>query len=351
MSSLALKMNIDEQRRGIVHRVPFALRAKALTPSARAIGGAVWAFTDPKKAEKGYKATYSQMQMEMGLCRQTVSENVELLKDRALISSEKLAEGGTKYVFVGELKGKSYVTVPLYLYTVEVKTGERFRRLTKAEVLLLAYIMQQGEILNKRECRASVREFSVRLGLGRTTVRNALRFFLRTGLLSCPRSDKGNSRVKASVYHVAQELYCYKKYTRLAKLSEKEREKALEEERKAYYAQMQEENKRKAERYASWVLSIPEWTEVNRQLKTLELAYAKAELGRGTQTVAQLAAQKGELTLKRQGLMRKFAIDERKYEARTYARCKACEDTGQRKDGKQCDCWVLAVGLGELDKK
>lgn len=348
-NALKMKLNLPANRCGIVFRAPNALKrmfynGRKLTSSAHALASAVFTFSNVKdKNDAEYRATYAQMSAEMGLSRNSIAAGMEALDALDVVSSRKVATQGNAYTYVGA-QTRGFDAIPMYLYTLEVNVDGELRRLTKAQVRVLAFLIAAGEAGMRRKCECSVSEIVYKLKLSKTTVASALRFFIKAGLVSCPSEDRGNSCKKRSVYHIDIQLYAYRKYRKWAKMSDKARENAEIEAKKDFYAAKQAENEERANKYAKWVLSIPRMSEISQEIKMLStLEMAKAELGQSKYTVAEVQHKLLKARTAREMLLRSNNVVRAKMDARSYASCSCCGDTGQRKDGTSCDCWQVML--------
>ena len=144
MKQAAFTINLPKEKWGFFSRVPmwFGARGKKLSPSARAFAGRVFGVSRSKNPDAALWTSYDQIQEELGVCRATVASTVNVLKESDLIEESARARAGTSYKFIAAT-GKRYDIVPLFLYTADVMIGGVERRLTKAQVLILAHLMTE----------------------------------------------------------------------------------------------------------------------------------------------------------------------------------------------------------------
>ena len=196
---------------GRFHRVPVRMgrTGRKMTPSARAIAGEVSTYSPKENPNASCRMTYTHAQETFGVTRTTVSDSLEKLVESGIIELSGRDAKGTSYRFITTRSGK-FVVVPEYLYTATLGTSAQ--RLTKSQVLILAYLMTES----KRKQNAGVYEGSAariawELNLSQFTTKKALRVFLRNELIFRPAEEKGKNSHKLSVYHVNRRLFDYQK--------------------------------------------------------------------------------------------------------------------------------------------
>lgn len=344
MKQAALTINLPKEKWGFFTRVPsyFGAKGTRLSPSARAFAGRVYGVTKTEKnPDAALWTNYDQIEGEFGVCRATVASSLNALKECDIIEEGARSKTGTSYKFTGKT-GRRYNVVPLYLYTADVAVDGIERRLTKAQVLLLGYMMTESRRpKNNGKCEGSVARFARELSLSETTIKKAIKTLLKARLIFRAAEDKGINGAALSRYVVARELFEYERFRKVKakKATSKDKAQAAADAKAArerYYAERQNDMKERAERYKVKVWSTaPALKQIDADLRALAPQIARAELD-GNAALLQFKAKR--LEEERATLLQRFGIEERRMQPLFYARCKKCHDSGVLPNGAFCKC-------------
>lgn len=349
MGQKAFTINLPKDKWGFFCQLPrwFGAKDKKISPVARAVAGRVYGVSKSRKKEKELWTSYDQMQEEFGICRATAASAIGKLKESSLIEVDNRDRKGTSYKFVGEA-GRGYDVVPLYLYTVDVVIGGIERRLTKAQVHLLAHLMAECKRpKNKGECEGSIARFARELHVSETTIKKAIKVLLKAGLVYRTKEDKGVNGYKLTKYRVNGKLYEYEKYRRAKAKKADVKAKAIADadaraERERYYARRNEEMQARVERYIlSAHKKAPRLKTIELEIRSNAFPMARAELA-GDESFATLQAKDKALKIERELIYQRFGIEPKRMEQSFYARCKKCQDSGTLPNGAGCKCWMEA---------
>lgn len=353
------KTTLNPDRYGYDVRFPHDLRRIAkengvrLTPVAKDFCALVWGFGNKKDEKTGeykpqseYKTTYEQLHDDGGISRSAAYEHIKELEEAGAIERRRNADGTTSYKFVWEIDTKKgYDVVPLFIKTLEVEVDGVWKRLPRVAQYTLAYMLDKGKLLNQRRCEASITDIVKAIHASRSAVRSAIKRLIAAGLITRGAHEKGKSSQKRSVYHVDKRLYAYKLNGNLARSDEEDRKKILKETREVFYRERQKENSTKAKQYADKYMPsrIPELKDVAKKLNGIELRLVLAELGRSGETAEQVVADQNRLEAEKALILRRYGYNARMTSSDHYIKCKECRDTGQKADGKPCDCWKVLL--------
>lgn len=341
-------ITLDKSKWGMFDRVPlnlpFSVNGKRLKPSARELVEKFFSFTKTKDDVKsGCRVTYSQLQAEYGRGRSTVASALDELRTCELIKRIDRDVDGTEYVYDGERAGGKYYLIPLYLRTVEVTVRGERRKLTDAEVHVLALMMNEcGSPLNGGTpskgggfYRTSYKKLARILHYATSTVRRAVDALLKSRLISRPKRYKGVNGNKLSGYTVKSALYIYKKYVKKARTPEEENKIRGE-----YYAELREYEKTRAEKYMAIARQNKEFCQNQALLGRIEFDLAKSELYEPKKVPAIVRAKKNALR-ERKVILNNIGLTlEDIFEQ---CNCPICKDTGRvrRENGnvEWCSCY------------
>ncbi len=341
MAATALKINSDKQSMGRFYRIPLSLYKEDNTPSATAVLGIIYTFDKPE-GDKCCRLSYEQVEKEIGITKPTIAKAFACLKSNNKIKTVNRDKDGTSYKFIGDIYEKKYDIVPQYLYTAEIYIEGKYRTLTNSEIRVLAHMMTAS--MNPKShgcCRGSARQFAVVLGLSEKTIRIAIRALMKAGLIYRPSEDKGVNKHKLSVYHVNKSLFDYKKYLKIAKKKEEKLSAEVQAanaraERERFYAQRQEEQRRRLDRYINKANENQGFRLANARLNRLEFEIAQAETYNPLLLPA-IQAEQALMRSKRAESLQQLHMTESDLELKYF--CKKCKDTGFMPDGKGCDCY------------
>ena len=166
---------------------------------------------------------------------------------------------------------------------------------------------------------------------------------MRAGLIFRPDKGKNNSRLSTYVSNIA--LFDYQKKTRKKKVKSNVAPDVADADargaRDSFYSRAKRLTEIEAERYASNAAEIsPRWKAVCSEIRGIEVPMIRAQHNGDRKTFAALKIRHNQLCEESAALMRRFDIDEERLKASYYAQCRACFDTGVRKDGTLCDCYL-----------
>ena len=356
--ALSFKVNLPEEKLGLKNRREIRYRGQepdVLTLTERAICDKIITFSQRKSGEGSCKMTFSQAQEEFDVARSTVGLTIKKLDELKLVEIERVS-GSSVYRYVATNETGRYFYIPQFLYTIDVftkKAPDVPRRLTVSQVTLLAYMMEFIK-LGKGRYRATSSRIATELGLAESTVRKGLSFLISCDLIYRPEKwNKKGSKIK--LYTINKDLYVYEKYEK--KNKRKADENAQKQEQKpayvpqevvnanarskfnGFYERRKAANEAAAERYTEFIKNAaPELHELRKELHALEIEIVTAEI-RSLPTLPKLCAKYDELSRDRDVLYKRLKIDPAKFEPKYYAKCKLCDDTGERWSGGSCDCW------------
>ena len=347
MSVSVISNNLPKEKKGAFSRVPHRIGKKGqrVTPSARAIAGRVFGLTDPKKENSACWTSYDQLHEEFGIARPTVAAALSQLKEKELIRKSDRDRSGTALQYIGEA-GRTYDIVPLYLYTADITIAEKKRRLTKAQVLILSYMMTQAKRpKNDGKVETSIKRLHKLLALSETTIKKAIRILLKAKLIFRSKEDKGANKYKLTTFHVNRDLYEYEKFRKKKKVKQPTDTRSqatiaadARADRERYYAQRRAEMESRVEKYRLKVYSMaPRIREIEEEIQAMAPKIARAEFDK-LPTYPILVEKERRLVEERLTLMKRFNVSEEKLKQSYYSLCKDCQDTGYLPNGKSCTC-------------
>lgn len=348
MGQAVFTINLPKEKWGFFSRVPmwFGAKGKKLSPSARAFAGRVFGVSRSKNPDAALWTSYDQIQEEFGVCRATVASTVNTLKESDLIEENARVRAGTSYKFIAAT-GKRYDIVPLFLYTADVTIGGVERRLTKAQVLLLAHLMTEVKRpKNNGKYEGSVARLARELNLSETTIKKGIKVLLKARLIYRAAEDKGVNGSKLTTYRVNRALFDYERFRRVKKKKTTSAAKAIADadaraERESYYAQRQQEMKARADRYILKAYeAAPILKDIAAELRTLAPKMARAELAQNSAEISILTLKDQKLREEYTVTLKRFGIEERRMDPTFYAHCKRCGDMGFLVNGKGCTCYL-----------
>lgn len=350
MSGKALfKITLSKEKWGLFNRVPLNLPISSkngkLKPSARELLEKVFAFTRRKGDEiSGTRLTYAQVSEETGRVRSTVAAAFEELRDANLIKRLDRDVDGTQYVYTGEATSGQFYLIPQYLHTLEIRIKGTYRRLTSAEVHVLAYLMSEcaaptngarisdsGKYLHGGVCRTSYKKLSRVLHYAVASVRRAIGALMKARLVTRPNFRKGVNGAHLSGYEVHPGLYVYKRYVKKARTPEEETKI-----RTNYYADLREQAKERAMKYMGIAERNKAFRANRAQLGKYELSLAKAELY-APDTLPTLRGERLALLEERDAILKGIGLTLR--DITLQCCCPVCKDEGRLASGEWCTCY------------
>ena len=343
-----LTSTLSEDALGRFHRVPTRMgkTGRKMTPSARAIAGEIATYSAIDNPNASCKMSYTHAVETFGVTRATVSSSLSDLIDNGVIELSNRDSKGASYRFIATRSG-DFIVVPEYLYTAKLANG---KTLTKAQVLILAYIMTESrKKKNKGVYTGSPARIGWELHYSRYTVSKTVSLLLKNGLIYRAEHEKGVNKHELSVYHVNRDLFSYEKYAK--KKAKKENvqptfiPKSVADadaryERGHYYGELRTyafnaAAKYKEEKYKA----SPRLYMVDKDIGRVEVDLVKTELFE-PERLPLVRKKLDDLQKEREALYRRFGIDARKLNEDYYRKCRACSDTGYLVDGKACDCYL-----------
>ena len=353
MAKAAFTINLAEEKQGFFCRVPLRMgqRGRKQSPTTRLIAGKIYGVSS-KKGSTSCRTSYAQLQEEFGVCRSTVATSLGTLKENKLIEEKKRNHDGTDYTYVG-VNCCQCNEVPMYLFTAKFFISGEERRLTKAQALVLGFLMSETYRLgNKGKYEGSIAQIARELSLSETTVKKALSILMKARLIYRPAEDKGQNGHKLTKYSVAKELFFYKekRRPRVVKAEPKEEKKLtldkhIEDlnavsERTRYYDLAKSRTVNKARDYIDWAKkTYQSFDMITKQIGLLNIEIAKAEV-KNLPTLSTLQARHRGAEIQRREIMRRYKISEERMQPEYYAICKKCFDTGALPGGAACSCYI-----------
>lgn len=187
-------------------RLPYrffhALGAGKVTSSLLMTAAKIYSFASLPGKE--LKKTYADFEHDLGISRSTVSRNLGRLKRSGVIGQRKTRTGAA-YTFEANIEDtRAFVRIePWMRETVFEIRGEEPRRLTNAEIVVLAHIYTHASNPDgKGGCRGSVRMMAAQLCLSDSTVGEALSVLKRANLVVLRADERGTNGSNLSTYRI-----------------------------------------------------------------------------------------------------------------------------------------------------
>lgn len=233
------------------------------------------------------------------------------------------------------------------------------RKLTPAETLVLALIFTHSSNTKKKNHAfwSSNAKIADMLALSERQVERAIISLMAARLIFRP--VRGQNRVRNSKFvanmkdlRALCEKYAPKKAAKKETAPGKPAyviDADARTDRDKYYAKAIAEANAKADAYKrGFIQKAPRFSVIDKELRAMAPTLAMAEV-RQLSSLGDLKAKESKLRAERAELLKRFNVDERLFEARTWARCRWCGDTGTLSDGRGCTCYLQAEGVGELN--
>ena len=237
------------------------------------------------------------------------------------------------------------------------------RYLTLIEVLVLSYIITHCDNVKrgKNEFYGSYRSIARKLKLSVGAVSSAIFYLMKAELIYCHAGNKARNGSGWTKYHVDKELLLQTKKADQKKTEElvqqAERQTTIEGQRQSsvgyvspavmalnaradrerYYSRLREKAQNIADQQKERANKDAEFKQVERELKVLECALAKAEVQGDRKELSRLVQKQKELQKRRQVRLQSLAMSDADFLPRY--RCSKCSDTGFLPNGRMCDCY------------
>lgn len=254
---------------------------------------------------------YAKFCEKLGISRSTVARKSKLLQDDPSFDVQRRGGKCSHYEYVGELaRDVAHVQTPYYFYTQQWKIHGKMRRLTPAEVDVLALIYTHTR--DGGTYKGSIRKIATIIGRDEKTVMKALKALFYAGLVE--RLEKGlNSQDKyQSIYRIIRTRI--RRVERKLLKAEKKAKKAWEPEHvaranaRAEFEREQAQRKHDAESLVDARLRHlescnPAWKDVTRRLNVLEMLIARADVAGDVATMQQYNDEKARLLAQRSKML------------------------------------------------
>lgn len=348
-----------QQNMGFI-KIPYAILGGEASIAEITFEGVIYSWFS--SLNKAFKAGYAYLCEKTGLSRSTLSRTVKRLIERKEISIERKGQACTQYTYERELpKNAAHIRLEYAFCTCEFKIIEKidgnfvkhFRRLkgTERSVLALIYTHTWDR---KRPFIATHKKIAAMLGCAEETVCRAISVLTASHLIE-HKIERYNKR-ELQEHHFYVIMRTLRKYgitrrdlreERKAAQKEKEEQQRLPKhvqdanaasDRRRFYDLRKNYAVNEADKWLNRAKKNARFSEVNTELKKLEIAIAKAELFEPTK-IPLLQSTKEGLLKERRAILGWLGIDESLLEKETHCKCKKCIDTGFLPDGTSCDCY------------
>ena len=252
---------------------------------------------------------YAKFCEKLGISRSTVARKSKLLQDDPSFDVQRRGGKCSHYEYVGELaRDVAHVQTPYYFYTQKWKIHGKMRRLTPAEVDVLALIYTHTR--DGGTYKGGVRKIAAIIGHSKSAIILALKALFYAGLIARPKkalNTHGDSEycvVRSRVRRVERKLL----------KAEKKAKKAWEPEHvaransRAEFEREQAQRKYDAESLVDARLRHlescnPAWKDVTRRLNVLEMLIARADVAGDVATMQQYNDEKALLLAQRSKML------------------------------------------------
>lgn len=318
--------------------MPRKLRADGarLPASTRLFAGLIGTLTKFAGNDGAYTLTRKEMREQWGIAPATATRSIRVLTE--LDQLEK--DGQSTFKLIGnEGNGKQwFCPTDLFTRTFKMKDddGNVFERtLTYSTRLVYAYIYTKGGV------ETTYKEIADEIDIDEGTVSSALKYLRWAKLIRFPKYYVGKNRYVKSKIKLSYRWAWFKAeklYRGRLKGSNAQTEVEGEQgEREAYYRKLQDKAERKAEKARRRAERNIKYKEISEELTSVRALYFAACDNLAKQ--AELGDRINILTAETVRLLGDLGLSEEMFNAKYYARCKACNDTGWTNAGAQCDCY------------
>ncbi len=306
-----------------------------LSATTRIIFNALYSFAQKKDARAEF--TFSELAARYHISYASVSRGMKKIYDFFKKGETPCTYALKEEVQVPEL----YIYIPDWLRFAQFPTENGTVDLTHNQILILSYIMHQSSHLKRwNRTQAGI---SRDLDISPSTVSEAITRFDRLGILSVHCSsavrNKAANHYERTFYTLNYELLGeVREQTihNLKTLPRTVRDADARTDRERFYAA----RKRVAWTHANTVKRAlgQDYLDLERAVSELELQIAKAQHQKELASVRALMERRMEI----RRAMRDFLLSRGYTEEDLSPRfvCKDCEDTGVRKDGTLCNCYL-----------
>lgn len=351
MTGIAAKLNMHYMG------MPRELRADGarLPASTRLFAGLMGTLAKFAGNDGAYTLTRKEMREQWGIAPATATRSIRVLTDLGQLEKD----GQSTFKLIGnEENGKQwYCPTDLFTRTFKMKDddGNVFERmLTYNTRLVYAYIYTKGGV------ETTYREIADELGIDEGTVSSAIKYLRWAKLVRFPKYYVGKNRYVKSKIKLSYRWAWFKaekKYRGKLKANGPTSEEREQEGREAYYRKLQDNAERKAEKARRRAERNKLYKEITQEITSVRALYFAACDNLAKQ--AELGERINVLTAESVRLLEDLGLSEEMLDAKYYAKCKNCNDTGWTDTGTQCDCYDkrkrgsppsrTKVGVGELD--
>lgn len=316
---------------------------------------------------------YKDFVGDFGISMRTTARNLSKMvgegKPIERVKNDEGADVQSVYRYAGDPLGKRYIRLDLYLLQTEFKIGPIKKKkgttpavkrcLKISEAIVLAYILANYN-RNRQEFKCSVRSLAEALGVSMATVSEVLRVLLAAQLLFCTEEDKGKGPLQ-SRFHINGKMIRTVQKKREAETAQGNVQKATEEPKKVvyvskeiaaadaktdrdrFYAARKAKAEAESEKNMKKACEDPRFKELYKELNTMEMTLAKAELYEPEKLPELQKKQKALKRALRQRL-KELGFDEPRFSFEKLRfvpqyHCEKCSDTGFLPSGKACKCY------------
>lgn len=326
--------------------------------SAVAAGGEVYSFTCDKVngEQPTCTRTYKGFSRDLGISVSSVSRAVgSLIKGGAI---ER--KGQSEYITTLDKSGtflrlESWVnTITIKFTNKQGKVVERKLRLSERFVFSLIFTHCDTGKGGDNKYSASNAEIGRILGLNPKTVSNAINTLIAAGLVIRAEYERGVNSTHKSTYHINKRLLSRNRVAASSPIGAKRQPKTPEEaraesiDRERWYAQRRQEAEERAERNERKARTDNRFKAADRELRSLAMKEAFAELAGELEELAKIQSRRRELEQQRIKALRRLHLTPD--DLRPQYHCPACNDTGFTEEGRLCGCYAAAHNNGKLNK-
>lgn len=331
------------------------VEGERLPASARLFAGLIGTLAKLSGDNGAYTLTRKEMREEWGIAPATATRSI-----RALTELERLKKDGqSTFTLIGSEENDKQWYCPTELFTRTFKmkddNGNVFERtLTYNTRLVYAYIYTKGGV------ETTYREIADELGIDEGTVSSAIKYLRWAKLVRFPKYYVGKNRYVKSKIKLSYRWAWFKaekKYRGKLKANGPTSDEREQEGREAYYSKLQDNAERKAEKARRRAERNKLYKEITQEITSVRALYFAACDNLAKQ--AELGERINVLTAESVRLLEDLGLSEEMLDAKYYAKCKNCNDTGWTDTGTQCNCYDkrkrgsppgrTKVGVGELN--
>ena len=323
---------------------------RKLNNASLALASAAYSFSK----SGGYGEKFVDMVQTLGFGRTSLFAAAKILTENNFISRNE--RGGFEIVDLASV-GEGYdqkdfeLRDTRFLFVENGRTVERTMTATEFNVLSR---IRRHTFNEKTKCfKGSYASMVRTMAYSEPTIRKAISSLQSAGLIYIT----GKKRI---AHYQQLTITVSEKVIRKAKKAEKAAAKAAEKatsaqsarsfvspgvqaandraERERYYSSLKEIVRKRAEKAQAKAETDPRFVQIRRELATIEIEIAQAEL-KNPEKVGEILARKTALMKERSKILLKLRIPEEELTEKPF--CIRCGDTGFLPDGRACDCFGL----------